>query len=190
MRLPSWASFVGAWWHALRGMGSTSAILLLVAGAGRDSAPLPAHGRVPSEWRLTSAPRLRGGALHGGQGDDGRRPDQQSADASDEESERIKRAGSLKAAGNQLIRDGDYEGAATKYSAAIEALGFGGEGSGEAAELERRCRLNLASCCLRAGEWEEALDHSEQVWHRGRRIVATGVALLRALSRPLHRRSS
>mmetsp|Transcript_7231 Transcript_7231/g.19696 ORF Transcript_7231/g.19696 Transcript_7231/m.19696 type:complete len:448 (+) Transcript_7231:15-1358(+) len=114
--------------------------------------------------------RFRAGDDGGGAGDNSDGDDDDDDDDYEEVDEMeeaemvaVDRATALKAAGNALIKAGDCEGAAIKYHEAIGALAFDGTGSREAAELDRRCRLNLASCYMRTGDLEDAMDQCNAI---------------------------
>lgn len=110
-------------------------------------------GRAPSVRGMRVGTALR--ALRGGRLDDD--------DDDDDEALIIEEAMQLKALGNELVKAADFSGAAAKYGDAIRELDFDGKGSRRAAELDRRLRLNLASCLLRLGDVGKAAEHCTAV---------------------------
>lgn len=123
---------------------------------GRSSRALrsPAHARQRARGAAALA-ALRGGSAPSGD-DDG-----DDEDAADELV--VEDAVQLKALGNELVKAQDYAGAAAKYQEALRELDFDGSGSRRAAALDRRLRLNLASCLLRLGDPERAAEQCTAV---------------------------
>lgn len=146
------------------------------AASSRRGHPTALHVRARARLAL----RMRGGSAN---------------DMAEEEA--IESALRLKALGNDLIREGDCASAAVKYHEALRALAFDGAGSAEAANLDRRCRLNLASCYIRMGEWEDAVEQCDLVRRPPPRVPAleglrAPASVLRGASRrsPHSRRGS
>jgi hypothetical protein len=116
--------------------------------------------RILSRRRLTQQARSRTTVLRAVRGGArrGREPD-----AEEREEMALSEASELKTMGNALVKSADFARAATKYGEAIAALAYDGEGSERVAELDRRCRLNLASCAIRTGDLDEAIDQCTAV---------------------------
>ena len=80
--------------------------------------------------------------------------------------ERMGAAARYRQAGNEAFRAGDSRAAATAYEAGLSFLDDGmmaqlmGHYLDDSSALKGGLHLNLAACCLRAGEAEEALAHS------------------------------
>lgn len=116
---------------------------------------------------LLAVPRVRQHAhsaaalaeLRGGRLGDGADTAYDSDDDDDDDDElAIEDAMRLKARGNALVKVADYAGAAAKYREAVRELDFDGRGGRRTAELDRRVRLNLASCLLRLGDLDKAAE--------------------------------
>ncbi|KAJ1618751.1 hypothetical protein T492DRAFT_1090591 [Pavlovales sp. CCMP2436] len=151
-----WCATLALCWDLSEGSGTE----------GRSVAARRALGeQLHPGWRLACGPahaqRLRGGFGRRGSDElDG--PNDEPDDEPDDEAE-MEEATRLKALGNECVKEGDYAGAAARYAAAIHELGYDGTGSAQAAELDRRCRLNLASCAIKIGDFDEAIGQCTEV---------------------------
>ena len=72
------------------------------------------------------------------------------------EAEKLEKAQSLKAAGTNLFKAGDFRAACSKYAQA--AMQLKGAAAAEDKTLQVSCYVNAAVCHIKGKQWEEAID--------------------------------